>query len=111
MREFIYSLLSFLDPQWINLIWSLLQIAIVTVCLILTVVFLVLFERKVIGYMHSRVGPNRVGPMGSLQSIADTIKLLLKEVIIPSKADKFFFFTFTDTSSYSRISGMGSNPV
>ena len=91
MKELLTSFLSFLDPQWINLIWSLFQIAIVTVCLILTVVFLVYFERKVIGYMHSRVGPNRVGPKGTLQSIADTIKLLLKEVIIPDKADRFFF--------------------
>ena len=91
MKELLTSFLSFLDPQWISLIWSLFQIAIVTVCLILTVVFLVYFERKVIGYMHSRVGPNRVGPKGTLQSIADTIKLLLKEVIIPDKADRFFF--------------------
>ena len=91
MKELLTSFLSFLDPQWINLIWSLFQIAIVTVCLILTVVFLVYFERKVIGYMHSRVGPNRVGPKGTLQSIADTIKLLLKEVIIPDKADRFYF--------------------
>jgi len=91
MKELLTSFLSFLDPQWINLIWSLFQIAIVTVCLILTVVFLVYFERKVIGYMHARVGPNRVGPKGTLQSIADTIKLLLKEVIIPDKADRFFF--------------------
>ena len=91
MKDFLISFLSFLDPQWINLIWSLLQIAIVTICLILTVVFLVYFERKVIGYMHARVGPNRVGPKGTLQSIADTIKLLLKEVIIPDKADRFFF--------------------
>ena len=91
MKDFLISFLSFLEPQWINLIWSLLQIAIVTICLILTVVFLVYFERKVIGYMHARVGPNRVGPKGTLQSIADTIKLLLKEVIIPDKADRFFF--------------------
>ena len=91
MKELLTSFLSFLDPEWINLIWSLFQIAIVTVCLILTVVFLVYFERKVIGYMHARVGPNRVGPKGTLQSIADTIKLLLKEVIIPDKADRFFF--------------------
>ena len=77
-NHFLIFFLSFLDPQWINLIWSLLQIAIVTICLILTVVFLVYFERKVIGYMHARVGPNRVGPKGTLQSIADTIKLLLK---------------------------------
>ena len=91
MKEFLTSLLPFLDPQWINLIWSMIQIAIVTICLILSVVFLVYFERKVIGYMHARIGPNRVGPNGWFQSIADTLKLLLKEVIIPEKADRFFF--------------------
>ena len=91
MKEFLISLLHFLDPQWINLIWSIIQIAIVTICLILSVVFLVYFERKVIGYMHARIGPNRVGPNGWFQSIADTLKLLLKEVIIPEKADRFFF--------------------
>ena len=91
MKQFLTSLLPFLDPQWINLIWSMIQIAIVTICLILSVVFLVYFERKVIGYMHARIGPNRVGPNGWFQSIADTLKLLLKEVIIPEKADRFFF--------------------
>ena len=91
MKEILTSLLPFLDPQWINLIWSMIQIAIVTICLILSVVFLVYFERKVIGYMHARIGPNRVGPNGWFQSIADTLKLLLKEVIIPEKADRFFF--------------------
>ena len=91
MEEIISSVLDFLTPQAIGIIISIIKIIIVLIGLILTVVFLVYFERKVIGYMHSRIGPNRVGPFGLLQTIADTLKLLLKEIIIPAKSDKFLF--------------------
>ena len=91
MEELISSYLSFMSPETISVVISSLQIAVVIAGLILTVVFLVYFERKVIGYMHARIGPNRVGPFGLLQTIADTLKLLLKEIIIPAKADRFLF--------------------
>jgi NADH-quinone oxidoreductase subunit H len=55
------------------------------------VTYMVYFERKVIGWMQGRIGPNRVGPFGLLQSIADILKLLFKEDIIPGKADKALF--------------------
>ena len=87
MEEIISSVLDFLSPQAIGIIISIMKIIIVLIGLILTVVFLVYFERKVIGYMHSRIGPNRVGPFGLLQTIADTLKLLLKEFIFPAKSD------------------------
>lgn len=51
----------------------------------------ILFERKVIGWMQARVGPNRVGPWGLFQTVADILKLLLKEDIIPAKADRWLF--------------------
>jgi len=91
MEELISSYLSFMSPETISVVISSLQIAVVIAGLILTVVFLVYFERKVIGYMHARIGPNRVGPFGLLQTVADTLKLLLKEIIIPAKADRFLF--------------------
>ena len=64
---------------------------IVTVGVILTVAFSTYFERKVIGSMQARVGPNRVGPKGLLQPFADVIKLLIKEVIVPQKSNRFLF--------------------
>lgn len=70
---------------------TLVKIIIVIVPLMLGVAYLTYIERKVIAFMHDRIGPNRVGPFGLLQPIADAIKLLLKELIIPSKANKYLY--------------------
>ena len=59
--------------------------------LLLSVAYLTLAERKVIGYMQVRLGPNRVGPKGWLQPIADAVKLMFKEIIIPTRANRFLF--------------------
>ena len=67
------------------------QIGVVLICVILTVAFSTYFERKVIGHMQGRMGPNRVGPLGLLQPFADVLKLLMKEVIVPSKSNRFLF--------------------
>ncbi len=61
--------------------------------LVVTVLYITFLERKVIGYMQVRVGPNRVGPRGWLQPVADGIKLLLKEVIVPTRANRALFFS------------------
>jgi NADH-quinone oxidoreductase subunit H len=80
-----------LPELWRDLIITVAQILAVTVVVILCVAFLTYLERKVIGYMQNRIGPNRVGPRGWLQPFADVIKLLLKEVVIPSNANRFLF--------------------
>ncbi|KGI78161.1 NADH-quinone oxidoreductase subunit NuoH [Oleiagrimonas soli] len=59
---------------------------------VLTVAMFVYWERKVIGWMHVRMGPNKIGPLGLFQAFADVVKLLIKEVVIPTNANKFLFF-------------------
>jgi NADH-quinone oxidoreductase subunit H len=70
---------------------NLLTIGITLALLLLCVAYLTLFERKVIGYMQLRKGPNVNGPWGLLQPLLDGVKLLLKEITIPAKAEKFTF--------------------
>src|SRR5207245_8154534 len=74
-----------------NLIIPLLKILIVLNATLVGVTYMVLLERKVIAWAQSRLGPMRVGPYGVLQPVADAIKLMLKEVITPIKADKWVF--------------------
>lgn len=70
---------------------TFLQIAGLIIALIVTVILYTYSERKVIGAMQDRIGPNRVGLFGILQPVADVLKLLLKEVIRPSHANKYLF--------------------
>lgn len=72
-------------------VWTLLKIVLIVAPLMLSVAYLTWAERKVIGYMQVRIGPNRVGPWGLIQPIADGLKLLLKEIIVPSGANKAVF--------------------
>jgi NADH-quinone oxidoreductase subunit H len=82
-------------PEWGPPIWTtvktLVFIIVIALPVILTVAYLTLAERKVIGYMQVRLGPNRVGPYGLLQPFADVLKLLVKEIVVPSGANKFLF--------------------
>jgi NADH-quinone oxidoreductase subunit H len=73
-------------------LWAVLRIVVIIFPLIICVAYLTLWERKLIGWMHIRRGPNRVGYAGLLQPWADAIKLIFKEVIAPSQADKPLFF-------------------
>ena len=69
----------------------LAKILIIVVPLMLCVAYLTYAERKIIGYMQMRIGPNRVGPRGWLQPIADAVKLMFKEVIVPAKSNYYLF--------------------
>ena len=72
-------------------VWTLAKIVMIIAPLLLGVAYLTYFERKVIAYMHQRIGPNRVGPLGLIQPIADGLKLLLKEIIVPANASSKLF--------------------
>ena len=73
------------------LVWTLMKIVVIVLPLMGCVAYLTLWERKMIGWMHIRLGPNRVGPAGLLQPIADGLKLLLKEIVVPARANKALF--------------------
>ncbi|MFZ9286853.1 MAG: NADH-quinone oxidoreductase subunit H, partial [Burkholderiaceae bacterium] len=72
-------------------IWTLIKIVAVVLPLMGAVAYLTLWERKAIGFTQVRVGPNRTGPLGLLQPIADALKLLTKEIIVPTVASKGLF--------------------
>jgi len=78
-------------PAIYELVTSLVFIVCIVVPLFLSMAYLTLWERKLIGWIQIRIGPNRVGPLGLLQPIADGIKLLFKEVIFPANANKVMF--------------------
>ena len=78
--------------EWgITLFWILAKIVMIILPLVLAVAYATYAERKLIGYMQMRVGPNRVGPKGWLQPIADTVKLIMKEIVLPQGASKVLF--------------------
>jgi NADH-quinone oxidoreductase subunit H len=83
---------QYLGHDLATLGWALLKIVCVLAPLMGAVAYLTLAERKIIGFMQIRIGPNRVGPWGLLQPIADGIKLILKEIITPSAASTSLFF-------------------
>jgi len=91
MTQFLYDLLSSW-PHWLAVVLvTLIQIALILGPLLFAVAYTTYAERKVIGYMQVRIGPNRVGPRGWLQPIADAVKLMFKEIVLPSGADKALF--------------------
>ncbi len=83
-------------PWWTAMawpvLWTLLKIIGVVLPLLLCVAYLTLWERKAIGFTQIRVGPNRIGPYGLLQPIADALKILTKEIILPTQATRGLFY-------------------
>ena len=82
---------TFGSALW-TVIWALIRIVPLMVVVLLSVAYLTYAERKVIGAMQGRVGPQVVGPFGLLQPIADVVKLLVKEIITPSRADRPLYY-------------------
>ncbi len=74
-----------------TVLYTLIKIALIIAPLMLAVAYVTLAERKVIGWIQVRIGPNRVGPYGLLQPIADGLKLVFKEVILPAKSNLYLF--------------------
>src|SRR4030065_428430 len=85
------ALWAVVKPVW-PLVWVVMKIVAILVPLMLSVAYLTFWERKIIGWMQVRIGPNRVGPWGLLQPIADGMKLFFKEVLGPTGANKALFF-------------------
>jgi NADH-quinone oxidoreductase subunit H len=93
--DHVFEVVHATGHEWFGfywpLVWNLVKIIAVVAPLMGAVAYLTLWERKVIGWMHIRIGPNRTGPAGLLQPIADGVKLLLKEIVVPAKASKALF--------------------
>jgi len=90
MSEFVVGGVDLME--WgLTLFWILAKIVMIILPLVLAVAYATYAERKLIGYMQMRLGPNRVGPKGWLQPIADTVKLIMKEIVVPRDSSKVLF--------------------
>ena len=85
------SIFTQLPEIFITTFWTILKIVAIVIPLMISVAYLTYFERRVIGFMQGRLGPNRVGYFGLLQPIADALKLMFKEIINPTKSNNFLF--------------------
>jgi len=111
MNEAIHELLSsFFNPVFTYLIEATIIIVVMILCIALLGLSLVLAERKVAAYFQQRLGPMRVGYWGSMQTVADITKLILKENLRSAKADKFLFNIAPFIVMLAAIMAMGVIP-
>ncbi|MCK5919531.1 MAG: NADH-quinone oxidoreductase subunit H, partial [Methylococcales bacterium] len=91
LHNWLFSVFDFMPVWLLETTWIVWKIIAIMGPLMICVAYFTFAERKLIGYMQVRVGPNRVGPKGWLQPIADAVKLMFKEIIIPSKSNRYLF--------------------
>ena len=104
MNPTLHAVLDFLQTWWAELTCGVVIVAVVP----LVAGYLVLMERKLMADMQARLGPMRVGPHGLLQPIADAVKLLIKEDIIPGESDKLIFWLAPVISMTAALTSMGA---
>lgn len=104
MNPTLHAILVFLETWWVELTCGVVIVAVVP----LVAGYVVLVERKLMADMQARLGPMRVGPHGLLQPIADAVKLLIKEDIIPHEADKLIFWLAPVISMVAALTSMGA---
>ncbi len=91
--QFFLEIWQQLPAGWQIFLWNTGKVILVLMPVMLSVAYFTYAERKIIGFMQVRIGPNRVGFKGLLQPIADAFKLMFKEIILPTNADRFLFLT------------------
>jgi len=104
MNPTTQAVISFLATWWVELVCGVVIVAVVP----LIAGYVVLVERKLMADMQARLGPMRVGPHGLLQPIADALKLLIKEDIVPEKSDAFIFWFAPVISMVAALTSMGA---
>ena len=104
MNSTLHGVLVFVQTWWVELLCAVLIVAVVP----LIAGYIVLVERKVMADMQARLGPMRVGPHGLLQPIADALKLLIKEDLIPTDDDRFIFWFAPVLSMTVALTSMGA---
>jgi NADH-quinone oxidoreductase subunit H len=100
-----------LPAEWARALQAFLGAGALATAVLLLTFFLIWVERKLLARLQDRLGPNRVGPFGLLQTIADAIKLVLKEIIIPTGADKVIYFIAPPLAVMSVVGLWGVVPL